>query len=70
MANLPLNEQFQTIWRQARLIAISEEPPVLTIMLSEVTPSDLTLERYLSLQKFNKQVIESQQSNNVEDSAI
>ena len=70
-AYLLLNEQFQTIQKQAILEAIIEESPVQTKTLSEITPCDLTQEIYPSLQEFNNQVTESVRSNlELADSAL
>ena len=61
--HLLLSKQFKTIHRQARLEVFTEGLPVKTITLSKLNSTDIMPEIHLSLQEFNNQVIESQQSN-------
>ena len=54
MAHLLINKQFETIWDQVRLQAITEKPehPMQTVTLTEIIPSVITLEISPSLKDF------------------
>ena len=61
-AHLPLSEQFQTIWNQARLEAIAKdaENPDQKITLSEIRPSNMS-KIYPSIQDIANQEMQKQQ---------